>query len=170
MKDKFTITEIDCNSPDPGMQVRAAFATDFASEALINASLVSKSIFMMTVQDENANVVGIAGVYKKYYIFYDLYIALDKKVRGQGIGGELLASILSFVEMKNILLFIQTYECEKYRNAIFLYHKYNFAVCSKYNTKILMKQRSSRKWQVLVRKWLFQFENKLRSYKQKWSK
>lgn len=170
MDKNYSKIEIDCNKLTDIAYIRSALNSDFATEAMINESLLRKTKFLITIQDSNSIIVGIGGIYKKYYFFSDLYIALDKKVRGKGIGNELFEAIMLFVERRNITLYIQTYDCGKYINAISLYKKHNFFVCSKYKTKILMIQRNSRKWQVLVRKRLFQVENKLRSYKRKWIK
>lgn len=169
MEEEFAKIEIDCNSIADIMTIRPAFESNFAAEAFISGSLLRKTKFLATIQHNKTDVVGIGGIYTNHYFFSDLYLAVDDKFRGKGIGNYLLDAVLSFVDAKKITLFIQTYDCEDYTHAISLYKKHDFVVYSKYQTKILMAKRDTKKCTILLRKSLFQLEGKIRSFKRGWS-
>ena len=115
---------------------------DFCKDALIDESIIKciKMAFILTNKSQNIN--GICGLYRSNFGTYELFIALDRKIRNRGYGKKLIKKLMKWCDYNKIFFFIQTYKNTKYIHALKLYISLGFNSYTNCSKKILLMQKN----------------------------
>jgi hypothetical protein len=115
---------------------------DYCKDALIDESMVNCIKIAFILSNESKNINGICGLYRSNFGTYELFIALDKKIRNRGYGNKLIKKLIKWSEYNKIFFFIQSYKSTKYMHALKLYISLGFDSYTNCSKKILLMKKN----------------------------
>lgn len=97
----------------------------FCKEAKIDSKILNqiKVIFVVMIKQK---ILGVCGLYETYYKTNELFIAIEKRIRKQGLGKKLMKKLIKWSQKKKIIFFIQSIDHKFYYPAINLYKTLGF--------------------------------------------
>ncbi len=139
--------------------LRIALSSEYAADALLSPQIINKVKLAYILLNDSRDPVGVGGLYYQRYFFRDLFITLHQSERGKGSGGKLLDLIINHSAKDGIAIFLQTYNIEKYSQAIKLYENRGFKLVGEFRKKIIMCSSNTKLWLKLLRISIFYAEN-----------
>ena len=120
----------------------AILDSDFCKSAKINTSILKKLRVTFILFTKKNKVEGICGLYISKYRTNELFIAINKKIRGKGYGRKLMISLIAWCKRKKIYFFIQSFNIKAYHPALSLYSSLGFNKSFSIGDKIILIKKN----------------------------